>query len=105
VGKWGDGNGKWPSTVRGAHRSIGPQEYLLWPCFFFPTRFREQIDFHRVNSAVMNRLLEIWSDSSYVKKKRFVGQTALLDALFCPHCGMLTVGDFSDSVLSHQRRW
>lgn len=62
----------------------------------FSDSVREQIDFSKDNSAVANRLLDIWSDTSYAQKS-VRGQTALLDAILS---ALRLLGDsrYSESV-------
>jgi len=94
-GEMGGREWKMASTVA-AHIGQSDLKNTSFALLLFSDSIREQIDFSQGNSAVMNRLLEIWSDSSYVKKN-VRGQTALLDAILSA-LRMLTVGDFSDSV-------
>jgi hypothetical protein len=62
----------------------------------FSDKVHEQIDFSQGNSAVANRLLDIWSDPSYAKKN-VRGTTALLDTILSA-VRLLGVSGSSDSI-------
>jgi len=94
-GEVGGREWKIASTVA-AHLGQAGLKNTSFALLLFSDQAREQIEFSQGNSAVTNRLLEIWSDSSYVKKN-VRGRTALLDAIISA-LRMLTVSDFSDSV-------
>jgi hypothetical protein len=96
-GQLGGREWKMASTVA-AHIGQSDLKNTSFALLLFSDSIREQIDFSRGNSAVANRLLDIWSDSAYIKKS-VRGRTALLDAILCA-LGLLGAGStgFSDSV-------
>lgn len=88
---------EWKMASRvAAHIGQSNLKNTSFALFVFSDSVREQIDFSLDNSAVANRLLDIWSDTSYAKKS-VRGQTALLDAILS---ALRLLGDsrYSESV-------